>query len=82
MDGADAPALFSGSRESGWAALPARPAALRRNPVFQDRVFHFVTALQVRLTARCGPSGRSCRLPRLSGAGCGGFWSDGGGYVA
>jgi len=49
MDGADAPALFSGSRETGWAALPARPAALRRNPA--SRVFHFVTALQVRLTA-------------------------------
>jgi len=51
MDGADAPALFSGTRKSVWAALPARPAALRRNPAFQDRVFHFVTALQVRLTA-------------------------------
>ncbi|PHR20309.1 MAG: hypothetical protein COA41_06195 [Sphingopyxis sp.] len=51
MDGADAPALFSGSEESGWAALPARPAALRRNPAFQDRVFLFVPSLRVRLTA-------------------------------
>jgi hypothetical protein len=51
MDGADAPALFSGSDESGWAALPARPAALRRNPAFQDRVFLFVSSLRVRLTA-------------------------------
>jgi len=51
MDGADAPALFSGSRESGWAALPARPAALRRNPAFQDRVFLVVPSLRVRLTA-------------------------------
>jgi len=44
MDGADAPALFSVTRETGWAALPARPAALRRNPAFQGRVFHFVSA--------------------------------------
>jgi hypothetical protein len=35
MDGADAPALFSGSRETVWAALPARPAALRRNPALR-----------------------------------------------
>jgi len=48
MDGADAPALFSGSEESGWAALPARPAALRRNPA--SRVFLFVSSLRVRLT--------------------------------
>lgn len=32
MDGANAPALFSGSRETVWAALPSRPAAFRRNP--------------------------------------------------
>jgi len=72
MDGADAPASFSRSRESGWAALPARPAALRRNPAFQDRVFHFVTALQVRLSA-AGLLVASCRPPQLSGAGCGRF---------
>tara|TARA_R110000824_G_scaffold69640_2_gene179201 strand:- start:403 stop:564 length:162 start_codon:yes stop_codon:yes gene_type:complete len=35
MDGADAPALFSGSRETVWAVLPARPAALRRNPALR-----------------------------------------------
>jgi len=51
MDGADAPALFSGTRETVWAALPARPAALRRNPAFQDRVFLVVPSLRVRLTA-------------------------------
>ncbi len=28
MDGADAPSLFSGSRESGWAALPANDSRL------------------------------------------------------
>jgi len=82
MDGADAPALFSGSRESGWAALPARPSALRRNPAFQDRVFHFVTALQVRLTARCGPSGRFLPPTPPLGGRLRQFWSDGGGYVA
>jgi len=49
MDGADAPALFSGTRETVWAALPARPAALRRNPA--SRVFLFVSSLRVRLTA-------------------------------
>ncbi|HEY9092236.1 hypothetical protein [Parasphingorhabdus sp.] len=47
MDGADAPALFSVTRETVWAALPARPTALRRNPA--SRVFHVVAALQVRL---------------------------------
>ena len=58
------------SRRGGWAALPARPAALRRNPA--SRVFHFVTALQVRLiTARL--SGRSVPpTPPLRGR-CG-FW--------
>jgi len=34
-DGADAPALFSGTRETVWAALPTRPAALRRNPALR-----------------------------------------------
>src|SRR5690606_28550854 len=47
MDGADAPALFSVTRETVRAALPPRPAALRRNPA--SRIFHVVTALQVRL---------------------------------
>jgi len=54
MDGAEAPALFSGSDETVWAALPSRPAALWRNPAplrSFGRVFHFVAALQVRLTA-------------------------------
>src|SRR5690606_24284562 len=69
-DGAFAPALFSGSREAVRAALPARPAALRRNPA--SRVFHVVTALQVRLIT-AGLLVALCRPPRLSGAGCGSF---------
>ncbi len=63
MDGAVAPALFSGSRETVWAALPARPAALRRNPA--SRVFHFVAALQVRLIT-AGLLVAFCRPPRLT----------------
>jgi antirestriction protein ArdC len=63
--------------EAGWAALPARPAALRRNPALrqaQDRVFHFVTALQVRLIT-AGLSGRSVPpTPPLRGR-CG-FWGE------
>ena len=39
--------FVTGSRETVRAAFPARPAALRRNPT--SRVFHYVTALQVRL---------------------------------
>ena len=46
-------------RRGGWAALPARPAALRRNPF---RVFHFVTALQVRLIT-AGLAGSAAHPP-------------------
>jgi hypothetical protein len=77
VDAACASAFLYGPGCAGWASLPARRTGLRRNPF---GVFHYVSALQVRLipsrllvalAAHPAPPG-PCRF--LGGAGGERWW--------